>query len=200
MAIESIVMTISGDGGACTLDPTGLHMPDGLGFDDWAKVGSSMRGVSRALLWWIGDWLNYGVKAYGDKRALAVDHAHSLGMGSEAVRQAMWVSEQVVTRVTTLSWAHHREVAALEPKRQAHWLTKADAEGWSVAELRQAIRADAGNLRHEPNKADGAFNTQIWALDFSRWAKAEDPKDWPQERRELIKKDLEPIVEFYGKL
>ena len=57
------------------------------------------------------------------------------------MRAAKWVAEKVETvrRRTVLSWAHHKEVAALDPADQAHWLAEAEDQVWSRNELRVAI-------------------------------------------------------------
>lgn len=43
-------------------------------------------------------------------------------------------------RFASLSWSHHREVAKLEPDVAHGWLQDAEAEGWSVHRMREAIR------------------------------------------------------------
>ena len=40
-----------------------------------------------------------------------------------------------------MSFAHHREVAALAPTEQERWLAAAAREGWSLQELRAVLRA-----------------------------------------------------------
>ena len=49
-----------------------------------------------------------------------------------------------------------------------------------------------------------SFNLVSWSQEGLRWLKQEVRKnpieEWSDERRELIKKDLEPIVEIYQKL
>lgn len=80
------------------------------------------------------DWLNYGERAYGEKYSQAID---ATGFEYGAVANFAWVAKAVEpsTRVESLSWTHHREVAALDPSDQAQWLERAEAEQWSVREL-----------------------------------------------------------------
>ena len=54
------------------------------------------------------------------------------------LRQAARVSGsvQLCRRLHNLTWAHHQEVAALEPKDQTRWLAKAEKQEWSSKELR----------------------------------------------------------------
>ena len=74
-------------------------------------------------------------------------------------------------RRPTLSFAHHREVAALEPREQERWLAAAACEGWSLQELRAVLRAvptplDA--LRREWERATSeeraAFRAEVSGL------------------------------------
>ena len=43
-------------------------------------------------------------------------------------------------RCDNLSWTHHREVAALKPEKQTHWLERAKKDSLSVRDLRQLIQ------------------------------------------------------------
>jgi hypothetical protein len=49
-----------------------LRLRQGMGFDDWLSIGSQIARISNASAWWLGDWVVYGRRAYGDryKRAL----------------------------------------------------------------------------------------------------------------------------------
>ena len=65
-----------------------------------------------------------------------------LGLSEEGRREFMRVSERVPrsTRRASLSWSHHRAVAALPPAEQKTWLKRAATEGLSHAALRDALR------------------------------------------------------------
>jgi hypothetical protein len=172
---------------------------EGLSFEDWAGVGKSLAKASRSLQWWIGDWLNYGVKEYGDRRALAVDHATMFGLQAETLRGCMHVAEKVVARATSLSWSHHREVCGLSPKEQKHWLKQAEVNAWSVSELRQALRQEGREVVSE-DAGPGGFNPLRMALDFKRWASDQDVSKMAQPTREALKKELRPVVELWERL
>jgi len=87
---------------------------------------------------WLGDWLAYGERAYGETYAQALD-ATDYEYGT--LRDAMWVTKQFALsrRRDNLSWSHHREVAALPPDRQDHWLDRAEAEGLTRNGLRSQL-------------------------------------------------------------
>lgn len=126
---------------------TGLQLDRGLSFHEWEAVGRKLGNVGRAVMWWIGDWINYGEDVYGEKYSQALEVT---GYDYETLRAAGWVAGKVETvrRRTVLSWSHHKEVAALPPAEQDAWLDKAgpkkDGEppALSVHDLRQAIKRE----------------------------------------------------------
>lgn len=84
------------------------------------------RGVRRGQ-WWVGDWLNYGERAYGEKYAQAMDVT---GLEYDTLSSYRWVAAEIepCLRKQKLSWSHHKEVAALEPAEQAEWLDRAETD------------------------------------------------------------------------
>ena len=120
--------------------PTALELPDGLSYDAWASLGRDvLRPMARGMQWWIGDWLNFGERRYGEKYAQAIDVT---GYDYATLNGLRWVAErvEVVRRRTNLSWSHHKEVAALEPADQKRWLDRAERESLTRADLRAAVR------------------------------------------------------------
>jgi N6-adenosine-specific RNA methylase IME4 len=73
---------------------------------------------------------------------------------------------ETVTRVTNLSWAHHREVAALEPVEQEAFLAKAVEHNWSTRDLKQAVRLFKTALRigKHANEADDLADTGVYQV------------------------------------
>src|SRR5262245_17774119 len=53
---------------------TGLEIKQSLTFADWDRLGQRLRDIEGAVQWWIGDWLNYGERTYGEtyKQAKAI--------------------------------------------------------------------------------------------------------------------------------
>lgn len=119
--------------------PTGLMLPDGLPFDDWQRVGELLKSVERSVLWWVGDWLNYGERCYGETYSQALE---ATDYSYQSIRDAKWVAGkfELSRRRDKLSWSHHREVAALEPPAADELLTDAEREGWTRDELRKRIK------------------------------------------------------------
>ena len=150
--------------------------------------------------------MNYGVKAYGERKALAIDHAEEFGIEGEALRRAANTAQAIepARRVEGLSFRHHEEVQLELGADQDEWLGKASEEKWTVSELRRAIRASKALYAGDGGEAkglDAVFNPVRVKLDFARWLSKQGPVgEWGKERREAIKRDLEPLAKFWGEL
>jgi hypothetical protein len=119
----------------------GLHLTDpDLSYDEFEAIGFLLGRMHQSLRFAIGDWLVLGEKLFP---AAVYQAAEALGLSEEGMREYLRVSERVPrsTRRKTLSWSHHRAVAALEPPEQKTWLKKAVDEDLSHHALRDALRA-----------------------------------------------------------
>lgn len=110
-------------------------------FEEWEAFGRTLRDIEKGLQWAVGDWLNIGEARYRDKYMGA---AAALGFEVPTVRDYAYVARSIKPsiRIDTLSFAHHRLIASLDPQFQRHWLTRADAAGWSVSRMREEMRGD----------------------------------------------------------
>lgn len=117
----------------------GLQLPSNIDFDEWAKVGKTLGAMRTASPWAIGDWLVFGEHTYGEKFSQAADVT---GMKPDSLQVYQWVASQIPMEIrrTDLTHAHHQAVARLEPEEIQKWLEKAAKQGWSVSELRSALR------------------------------------------------------------
>lgn len=124
----------------CELEKTSLKFKRNITQAEWMKVFKSLKMIEGCVQFWIGDALAYRQQRWG----MYDDVAEETGMDQNTVRQYKQVSEAVKsdTRVSDLSWTHHREVAALPPERQEYFLKKAVDEKLSVRDLREEIRKD----------------------------------------------------------
>lgn len=122
--------------------PTGLTLPDDLGYDDWVALGGPLLGAARASMWWVGDWIRHGQAAYGQKYTVALDLT---GLAYQTLRHAVMVCEALPAfmRRTGLSFTHHQIVVQQVPDRAewAGWLDRCESEGLTSDELRTEIRA-----------------------------------------------------------
>lgn len=187
----------------CELSKTAAKFEDGLSYEQWLDAGKQLCRVSACALWWIGDWINYGEKQYGEKYKAALD---ATDYDLATLHAASWVSSKVQTtnRLVVLTWSHHREVAGLGQKDQRKWLSLAEESKWSVSQMRVAIRQSSGDYRDAKDVGSMGFNPMKEALDFARWFKRQDAEHpietWPIEQCEALVKDFEPIIPFYERL
>ena len=88
---------------------------------------------------------------------------------------------------------------------QKKWLNKALENEWAVSELRINMRKSMAEYQNDDEEIGAkSFNLMSWTQEGIRWLKSESRKapidQWSEDRKRLIKKDLEPIVEIYNKL
>jgi phage N-6-adenine-methyltransferase len=150
------VVRLSGTGLALPGRATevGLELPDNLSFEEWQGLGETLQGVERSVQWWLGDWAAYG-KRYGDKYEAAIE---ATGKSYSTVRMAKNVADrfEYARRRANLGWSHHREVAYLEPQEADVLLGTAEREGWSVRQLREAVKeAHPGQDEAHNHRAQG---------------------------------------------
>lgn len=119
---------------------TTLELPEGMSYEAWQGVGDELHRIEKGISWWLGDWWRYGERHYGELASQAV----SVGYAEGTIRAAAWVADAFPPerRRKTVSWAHHREVAALEPPEQDRFLDRAEAEGMTRDHLRAAVRKE----------------------------------------------------------
>ena len=121
------------------LSRTGLTLPENLEYNEWERIGDCLKLVEGSVQWWIGDWLNYGERKYGEIYAQAIE---ATGLSYQTLADNKWVSGQIETslRKENLSFNHHKEVASLPAEDQQKFLNKAVEKNLSVRELREEIR------------------------------------------------------------
>ena len=120
-----------------------LSLPPGITYDEWAAVGVRIQRTHRSILFWAGDWLLHGQRAFGERFAQAIEVT---GHSAQTLMNGLWVCERIEPsrRREKLSFTHHAEVAALSPSDQEIFLSRAVDEGLSTRELRLAVREFTG--------------------------------------------------------
>jgi N6-adenosine-specific RNA methylase IME4 len=116
----------------------GLNLPDDLPFAEWQQIGETLRGVERSLMWWIGDWLRYGERRYGEMYTQALE---ATDKKYQTLRDAQWVAGafELSRRRDNLSWSHHRDVAALPREVADELLDEAERCRLSRNDLRKRV-------------------------------------------------------------
>lgn len=133
-----------------TLTGVGLTGGETSSHEDWMTVGRVLRKLENGLQWLIGDWVLKTKPEWGDTYAWAEE----LGFALPTLWDYVYVcrSVQISVRTEILSFGHHKLVAGIpDAKTQREWLERAEAEGWSVAAMRAAMRG-----QRTPTLPDGS--------------------------------------------
>ena len=125
--------------------------------------------VSNGSSWWLGDWLVYGRRSFGERYKVAIA-ATSLDYGTLRNYASVARRFELSRRRDKLSFQHHVEVVSLPDPAQDLWLSRAEDQGWSRNELRRRLAAE----RQQRTQAPSALKLEIRASDTRqlRWTKA----------------------------
>lgn len=189
-----------------SITPTGIDFHQDLTFDEWDDLGNKLAPVGKSIGFIIGDWINYGQTAYGEKYNEALART---GIPYQTLRNYAYVASRVSLscRQDKLGFEHHAVVAKLKSEEQSHWLDMADRHELSVRRLRKSI--NYGRLATEEevqgDPADRGYVTYLALLNrIRRWWRRETAKapveEWDEERREGLKRDFKIVAEIYEAL
>lgn len=117
----------------------GLIVADGPApaFEIWLTYGRALRRVKGALKFVLGDWLNFGEAAYGEKYSQALTLWPESNYGSLANTAYVCSNVDISCRHENLTFEHHYTVAKLDPDKQKELLDLAEENDWTVSELRK---------------------------------------------------------------
>jgi hypothetical protein len=181
---------------------TGLLFEDGMTVDEWASAWPVLEAMTDGLQWAIGDWLVHGERNnYGEKYAKQIE-VTGYKYKSLANMAAICRSVPFSLRKENLSFGHHNLVSGMEAKEQKRWLDAAESNGWDVAALAEQINKSKG--KPLVMAASKLFIPSKWVSSGVDWFRAQFERQpieqWPQDRREMLKQDLAPIVRIYERL
>lgn len=130
MTEQAIIPTGKGE-----ITQTAMIFTGKLEFDEWLQIGQQLKAMSQGLMFWIGDWLNYGEERYGEAYAQAMDVT---GYSYRTVKQAKYIANKFPPdeRSDDLTFTHYTAVAGEEPERAKELLQQAATESLTVEELK----------------------------------------------------------------
>jgi hypothetical protein len=133
---------------------TSLDLPPDLQFKDYEAIGWALGSIRDMSAWGLGDWLNYGEAAYGERYAQAVE---ATGRSKTTLLEYGRVARAVPRsrRRPSLTFTHHQLVAARHPDEQEELLAAAEAEGWNIEEFRGFLRKTALSTRRHQGPGPG---------------------------------------------
>ncbi len=127
-------------------DGIGWEPNPGMSFDEYVEAGRRLGKVNRACAFLLGDWVNHGEHAYGDRYEQA---AIQTGYDYGTLRNYASIAGQIPLsrRNDALSFTHHAVVAAIkDTELQDKLLQRAASEHLTVEKLKSEVRAVKGAL------------------------------------------------------
>ncbi|MFI1018256.1 LmbU family transcriptional regulator [Streptomyces sp. NPDC020965] len=149
----------------------GLHIPEGLAFEDWERAGRQLSGLLNSSSWWLGDWLIYGKDQYADRYERGIRAA---GLQYQTLRNYAWVARrfELHRRRPALSFQHHAELASLPVDEQEAWLDRAERMKWNTKRLRNAVRAEREDASQQPSAVAATHRLAVPDNRLQWWHKA----------------------------
>ncbi len=185
---------------------TGIEFLGDLSPAEWDDLGSRLAPIAKSIALMLGDWINYGSKAYGYKYNEAMKVT---GLAEKTLRNHAYVARNVghSLRDPSLGQEHHAAVAPLEPHLQKHWLGLAKEHNLSIPRLRKSIKLGRLISEEEMEDARAGKKQTNHVAPINRlvcWWTSETCKapvaEWDIELRKAIKRDFGPILEIYKQL
>ena len=128
----------------CKVTASGLWLKDTLPMEEWEKIGLHLKKIGGAVQLWLGDWLNFGERAYGEKYSQALEGTHYELQSLQAFASMAKRTENTRKKLDTYPslLAGHWDLIADRPEQeQEKWVKKTADNNWTIKELREAIRA-----------------------------------------------------------
>lgn len=126
-----------------------LLLPPDLTLDQWKEIGLAIEHHNQGVMWWLGDWWNYGEHKYGDRKAI-VEAPDWQGAAFQTCANAGLVAKKFETsrRREVLSFTCHAEVCGLPSQEEADALLDwAEETGASTRDIRHKIAIDKRQAR-----------------------------------------------------
>lgn len=130
-----------------TLTRTRLILPENLPFEQWEQVGETLKSIEKSVHWWLGDWLAYGERTYGETYAQA---AEITGYTVKTLQNDVYVAQAIEPsrRREDVDHSTHSAVAGLPPEKQDTILERAAAEKLDVGDVRTIVREERATIEN----------------------------------------------------
>lgn len=182
----------------CRLSRVGAEFTGDITVSEWMEVGRKLHAIGSCYQFLLGDWLNFGERAYGEKYKLACEQT---GMDYQTLANYAWVCAkiEIYLRKENLSFGHHNLVAGMPESEREKWLDNAANGKWSIADMREAIRkAEAQYAGEDHGKP--VVNVEGFISRITRAISGVKPEEWTSTQRFQYRELLKPIVDFYQRL
>lgn len=114
---------------------------ENMDFEQYQAIGKTFQQIQRSLAYWVGDWLNFGEKKFGDIAAQAVDDTDkSIETLLKWKAVAFRVPRQL--RLIAPTWTHAFYVAYVPEEQRGPLLQMALNVGLTSRELKDVVKLD----------------------------------------------------------
>jgi len=116
----------------------GAAFKENATYADWEMFGKLVFVFGGAMMWYVGDWLNFGEKKFGEKYTQALEITkYDYG----TLRNCAYVSGryELKDRRQGLSWRHHADCARFELGDRTAILDMAEKQDMSSTQLREFL-------------------------------------------------------------
>ena len=205
-----------------TVSRIGMRINEKLTPEEWQELAAGIGEMASSIAFIVGDWLVYGQSLFGtdgfpDKK---VDHPSyqlalkATGLDLSTLQNYAYVSRSIPysLRSERLSWEHHRLLAKLPDGEIQNWIETCVAEDsagrrMSTRRLRKSLNLGrvATDADLEPDPADkGQLNYIPFVNRIGCWWRRLQAERFlsnaTKAQREVICRDLEPIIHIYNQL
>jgi N6-adenosine-specific RNA methylase IME4 len=123
----------------CHIEKNGLRLDDTITKTEWHDIGGILKTMEGCIQFWIGDWLRFGEKKWGE---IYKEAEKQTGLDYDTLKDYKGVADdiQLGLRNPNLTYNHHRAVRGLEENKKEKMLEMAEKKDMSVSELRFAVK------------------------------------------------------------
>src|SRR5919202_6444728 len=116
------------------LHATGLTPIGKPTYEQWREVGRFIKKTENSVHFWIGDWLNYGERRYGEMYLQAIVDT---GFEYAILKKDKYIASKIELglRSPNLTPSHARQIAPLPPLERRYWAEKLKSVPLSVRDL-----------------------------------------------------------------
>jgi hypothetical protein len=122
---------------------TGLQVNGNPTYEQWVQQGRELWYAKQSIQWCIGDWINYGEHAYGEKYSQAIDDTDYT---PQTLMNYAYTARAIepTARRENVSFSNHSEVASLDTPTRERFLDKLEGKEWNREDVRREKRTIKG--------------------------------------------------------
>ena len=145
----------------CKVSKVGLELNENLTFEEWESIGLQLQLMHGSVGFWIGDWLNFGERKWGEKYAQAIEET---GLDYGTLRDFKWVSNTLPLscRQDNLSFTAHHEIASAPENIRQELIERATKNNLSSKEVRLLVKETKAIRQDNQDISISAYGDNIF--------------------------------------